>query len=430
MMNKSFAYIFLIVILFNSCNSNDSNIITVKAIYTDFVEKLDVAGTVQSVNVMSIVAPRIPVSSMTVAYLADDGSTVRRGDTICILSAPEILSRLETYTTDLEKLMADSKKLVADNALALSMLEVQIDNNKAQLELNSLDSIQQKFAPPLNQKLIKLELDKALVEKNKLKKKYESLKRISIADNMRMRSRISQSENIIQMTKMQVNSLFLLSPIDGMIMHVVAPQMIFMSSSGMGVLGGNIEVNSSVWSNMAVLQVPDLSKMQISIEVAEADFKRIEKGQKVRIKVEAANDLVTTGSVLKKAPVGKKSQSESQVKIYEVVVSVDSLHQFMTPGLSAKCNIMISEVKDTIVVPAISIFRQDSAKIVYVSDGNKFIPVIVETGLSNSSETIISSGLNGTEIIALTEPLFNMRKKITNPKTHKVLTPDSLKTLD
>ena len=54
MMNKSFAYIFLIVILFNSCKSNDSDIITIKAIYTDFVEKIDAAGTVQSVNVPAI----------------------------------------------------------------------------------------------------------------------------------------------------------------------------------------------------------------------------------------------------------------------------------------------------------------------------------------------------------------------------------------
>ncbi len=93
------------------------------------------------------------------------------------------------------------------------------------------------------------------------------------------------------MMQQQLNSLSILSPIDGMIMHVVSPTMMFMSSEGMGTLGGKIEEGSSVWSNMGLLQIPDLNKMQVSVEVPESDYKRIKEEQNVQIWVDAAADL-------------------------------------------------------------------------------------------------------------------------------------------
>lgn len=405
-------YSFLIAIFLSGCSGKIPNILIYELKRGEFSEKIFAPGTIQAVNTISVVAPRVPVMTMTVAHLVPDGAIVKKGDTVAIVAAPEIVSRLETYEDDLEKLQADAKKLEADNAMNLSLLETQIDNNNAQVELKSLDSVQQKFAPPLNQRLYKLELEKAMVEKNKLKKKFESLKKISDSDLRKMKSRIMQSENMIQMVKLQINSLTLVAPSDGMVMHVVAPTMMFMSMSGMGVLGGKIEEGSSVWSNGMVLQIPDLNKVQVAVEVPEGDYKRIEKGQKVRIQVDAASELKTTGSVLKKSPVGRQSQNESTVKSYEVIVSVDSCHLLMTPGLSAKCNIIVNEVLDTLVLPTIAIFKQDSTKIVYVSEGDKFVPVTVETGLSNSSETIVSKGLTGTESVALTEPPFNLIKKV------------------
>ena len=76
----------------------------------------------------------------------------------------------------------------------------------------------------------------------------------------------------------------------------------------------------------------------------------------------------------------------------------------MKPGLSASCEITLKEAKDTLFVPTLAIFERDSAKVVYVKGKENFIPVKVETGFSGSSYTIISSGLNGDEIIALSEP--------------------------
>ena len=128
--------------------------------------------------------------------------------------------------------------------------------------------------------------------------------------------------------------------------------------------------------------------------------------------VDAAEKLLTTGSINRKSLIGRTAQrySDVKVKFYEVIIDIDSCHSEMKPGLSADCQITIKEAIDTVFVPTLAIFEKDSSKVVYVKEKENFIPVKVDVGLSGSSHTIISSGLKGDEIIALSEPSSNLIK--------------------
>lgn len=406
---------FLLVLCFalSGCNQKSEPTVTINLKRSDFVERIKSSGTIQAVNVISISAPRVNASTMTVIFLAKNGSFVKKGDTVCILSANDLLTIRESFRSMNETAMADLQKLEATNALDMSVLEAKVETNKAQLEISMLDSVQKKFAPPVKQQLIALELEKSQIEQNKLLKQLGAMKKIDASELASLRSRIKMNENRMQMFTDQIKSLTLLSPADGLAMHVESPILMFMSSQGMGTLGGKIEEGSSVWSNMGLLQIPDLKEMQVTVEVAEADYKRIEKGQRVDIQIDAANNLFTTGKVKRKNLVGKQNQKQSAVKTYEVIVSVDSCHSKMTPGMSASCDFLINEIKDTIVVPTIAVFEKDSSKYIYVASEDKFIAVNIETGPANSTETIVSKGLSGNETISLMEPSHKMIKKST-----------------
>jgi hypothetical protein len=182
---------------------------------------------------------------------------------------------------------------------------------------------------------------------------------------------------------------------------------------------------------MTVLQIPDRREMQVMVEVPEADYKRIEEGQKVLIKINAANKLKTTGTVKKKTLMGQtnrfQDETQSKIKTYEVIVKVDSCHNLMTPGLSADCDIVINSVRDTLVIPTSAVFQVDSTKVVYVATDGKFFPVTIETGLTNSSETIVSKGLSGSEIVALVEPPHNLIQKSVKERKAKTVINDKPK---
>jgi HlyD family secretion protein len=427
-MKGAFFVIFLFISLLLSCKSKkELNIITFQLHKSDYLENITVPGTIQAVVNFPVMAPRSMFGQMTVLRLAADGANVKKGDTICVLTVQELESMYNEMKNTNEKLAAELKKTEADNEFNSSLLEAQLATSDVQLKISSLDSLQMKFATEVQQKLLALEMKRAQIEKQKIEKKLAATRIIGQTGIRQMNSRIIQQKAKVQQFEDQIKSMTIIAPRDGIVMRTEAPRMMIMGSGGSGSFGGPIREGTvlSPFSNSPVLQFPDLSKMQVSAEVAEADFKKIEKGQKVFISVDAAKKLTTTGKVNRKSLMGKTAQrwSDSKVKFYEVIMDVDSCHLKMKPGLSAECRIILKEVLDTVFVPTLAIFERDSSKVVYVKKKDKFIPVKVGTGLSGSSHTIITNGLKGDEIIALSEP----PNSLIRIETKKSESPDTVK---
>jgi multidrug efflux pump subunit AcrA (membrane-fusion protein) len=402
MLKHSHIFIILLICISLGCVKKKSNIVTYKLRHSDYLETIEAEGTVQAVNNSVVVTPRV-YSGLQVARLSKEGALVRKGDTICILAAPDLMNTFEQFKTELEKMEVSKDSLEANQAMQLSLLVAQVETNKAQMGISMLDSIQLKFAPVVKQKLINLEMEKVEIEKMKLEKKLAAQKKIANSELSQIGSRIMMQKNRIQMFQSQINSLYIISPSDGYVIHAEMPT--FYTSGG-STIGGKIEEGSKVFNSMPLLQIPDIGKMQVSVEVLEADYKKINNDQKVVIKIASVTNLETTGKIIRKSLATKNRDQKSQIKSYEVIISVDSCDSCMRPGLSASCRIIINEVKDTIVVPSAAIFAKDSTKIVYVSKDHKYIPVPIETGVSNSSESIVSKGLIGNETIALMEPPY------------------------
>jgi HlyD family secretion protein len=401
----------LFTILLLSCNSRkDTSVITYKLNKADYIEQISIAGTVQAVVNLPVLPPRSMFGQTSVVRLAADGAFVKKGDTICVLTVPEIETKRLEMTTSIETLEAGLKKTEADNQLKIALLEAGLATSEAQLKISSLDSLRMKYATEVEKKLLGLEMKKVLIEKQKAEKKLAASKMIGATEIRQMKARIMQEKTRAQSMTDLISSMTIIAQRDGIVMRTESPTYWIMGSSGISKMGGPITEGSVLFMGTPVLQFPDLSKLQVSAEVQEADFKKIEKGQAVLISVDAAKKLTTTGKINRKSLMGRTAQrySDSKVKFYEVIIDIDSCHSKMKPGLSADCEITLKVAKDTIFVPTLAVFERDSARVVYVLVKENFIPVKVGTGLSGSSYTIITSGLKGDEIIALSEPPNNL----------------------
>jgi HlyD family secretion protein len=403
-------FLLIALLLLNCTRKRDSGVLTIQLGKSDYTEKINVSGTVQAVVNLPVLAPGRMMGQMTVARLAEDGAFVKKGDTICVLAVPELEVMYIQTLNSIETLEAELKKTEADNQLNIALLEAQLATSEAQLKISSLDSLRMQFATEVNRKLLELEMKKVLIEKQKAEKKLAARKLIGQTEIRQMNARIMGEKAKAQTMSDQVKSLTIIAQRDGVVMRTESPVFYIMGPQGIGRLGGKINEGSVLFINTPVLLFPDLSKMQVSAEVQEADFKKIEKGQKVFIEIDAAKKLETTGIINRKSLMGRTAQrySDSKVKFYEVIIDIDSCHLKMKPGLSATCEITLQEARDTLFVPTLAIFERDSNKVVYVKKKNNFIPVKVETGLSGSSHTIITKGLKGDEIIALSEPPGNL----------------------
>jgi multidrug resistance efflux pump len=399
--------VLLFCILISSC-SNDpgSSVMTFRLEKSDYIEKINVHGTVEAVSNSPVLPPQRG-GQMTVVKLVQDGAYVKKGDTLCVLSNAEMESTYRTNLSEIEKSEAALKKTEADHRLNIALLEAQLLSSEAQLKISYLDTLKMKYAPEAQQKLLALQIQKAEIEKDKINKKLAASRKIAEAEIRQKGLQIMQMKLQAQSTASTLNSMVLIAQHEGMVQRAEGNEIRLMSSRGSGVFGGPVrEGTVIIITSFPVLQFPDLSRMQISAGVSESEFRKVEKGQRVVITIDAAGKIMTTGRVNRKSLASSLAQrySNTKVKSYEVIIDIDSCHNLMKPGLSADCEIILAEEKETFFVPSVSIFERDSLRVVYVKGRRKFDPVEVKTGKAGSSFTIIAAGLKGGEDIALNEP--------------------------
>lgn len=403
----------LIVLIIASCQPDQKTVITSVLERKDFSEKIFGTGTLQSANNNIITTPRIPSNSIKVIYLGEEGTQVQAGDTVCILEAIDIQNQFDQHEEGLEKLNADLIKLEASNAFELALLNATLEEFKASKRLSKLDSLQMLFSSKEKSQIKILEEKINEIQQQKVIRRMEAQNRINEQSVRALNSQIIQKKQIIQQTQDLIDQLVLKAPAPGLLLYATMPSRISISSNGeMTTSGGeNITVGIQARMDMPLILLPDLDSMQIVLMLQEAEYKRIQKGQRVLIQPEAQADLSTTGTVKSKSLSSQPLAYRYKVKSYKVVIDIDSLDNHFLPGLSTNCELIVQDINDTIVAPSIAIFESDSLKYIYVERDGYFEKQLIETGTSNPSETIVTKGLIGNETIALMEPPINLIRR-------------------
>ena len=155
---------------------------------------------------------------------------------------------------------------------------------------------------------------------------------------------------------------------------------------------------------MPVLNIPDLSEMKVTFKASEINYKRISVDNKVEMTFDAMPGNKAYGKIRMKAPVGQPIARGSKVKMFEIEASIDSFDVIPEPGLSAQCKIFLQEVNDTIVVPQISIFEEDSLSVVYAKTNKSFERREIEIAEKSQKYAVVKAGLNGDECVSLIKP--------------------------
>jgi multidrug efflux pump subunit AcrA (membrane-fusion protein) len=386
--------VLLLTGLIYSCSQGGEfeSIVTSQLERKDYLDMVTVTGTLDAIQTHSYGCPGI-WEDVTIIYLIPEGSMVSPGDTLCLLKAPEVENQYLQAVNELESAQAEYNKSAADLALQYLVLESQVRNIEATTEISRLDSVQMEFTSPSSRKIIELELQKAELEKDITLKKLNFLKQINESELQKMKLRIKQCENRLDQAESKLNKLAVTSTVEGCVIYEK------LWTSGIKVREGDI-----TWGNMPLVKIPDLESMQVKLVVSEADYKRLAKEQTMEIRVDAFPEIKLSGKVKSKAPVGRPVKEKSTVKVFDVTASLDSASLSFKPGLGVTCQVLVQSIPDTVVVPMVSIFDEDSTKVVFVAEKMKFFRREVSVANYNNKEAIVKPGLSGTETVALMKP--------------------------
>jgi HlyD family secretion protein len=168
----------------------------------------------------------------------------------------------------------------------------------------------------------------------------------------------------------------------------------------------DIKAGDTMKSGTALCTVFDLSYLQLVLNVDELDIKKVQPGQSVTIKADAAPGETFTGVVTK---VNINGTTQNGVTSYPVTIKIENTSGLL-PGMNVDATLVVEELKDVITVPVSAVVRNNFVYVQSSEAGKQpsqpgvpagFTAVEVTLGASNDDSIVVTGGLKEGDVIAV-----------------------------
>ena len=322
---------------------------------TQFVEA---SGTINPVNTVSVGST---VSGLIKDIYVDYNSQVKKG---------QILAQIDPATFE----------------ATVKQNEAQIANAQANLaKLQAIAEYDQK-----TYQRYKNLYEKNFVARSELDQAYSTYKS-DLAQIASARAQISQYHASLQTAKTNLGYTKIIAPVDGTVISREID------------LGQPVAASFQAPELFTIAQ--DLTKMQIEVNVSEADIGKVKEGQDVKYTLDGYADSIFEGKVTQ---VRLASTNTSNVVTYSVIVDVANDDLKLKPGMTANVSIITDKSENVLCAPTTALkFTPNTDGTKYKTKGiwimKKRTPerITIETGASDDARTeIISDKIKeGTKVI-------------------------------
>lgn len=160
-------------------------------------------------------------------------------------------------------------------------------------------------------------------------------------------------------------------------------------------------IGTSVSANSTVVEMADLTQLEIQTSIGQADVAAVKDGQSANLTFDARPGETFTGTVRSVVP---KKASTSGAVTYTVFVSVDKAPAGLLPGMTADADIIVAERKNVLILPRRSIRATANATVnLSVVQNGRTTSRSVKLGLVGDQNVEIVSGLQEGDQVVTTQ---------------------------
>ena len=166
------------------------------------------------------------------------------------------------------------------------------------------------------------------------------------------------------------------------------------------VLSRQVDAGDFVESGATLLEVGDLSTLEVTVQVSELDIARLSVGQSAQVKLDAfPNGNVISGQVTRISPVADPTS-----RLIPVQVTMPNPDGRVGSGLLARVQLTPSQ-QARVIVPASALAVGEKESMVFVIEGSgdqaKAVGRPVKTGERNQDQVEILSGLAPDDVFVV-----------------------------
>jgi len=389
--NKTVMFVIFLVMLLPSCNRNGKfQSHTVKR--GPFHISVHAVGRLQSSASTYIGSPYIPrYWNFTISFMAPEGKEVKRGDAILRFDTKELQEKmqlkkteLDTARKELEKIQLNEQELVA--AIELELAEAAVNTGKSRRKAEQPEE----FLAMNEVKKAKLDLDLAIINE---KLCTSRLKNQRVGMNTRIRTqenKILKLEKEVDQLEQSITKMNVQAPRDGMLVY------------GVDWRGEKKAVGDSCWLGDIIMELPDLSQMEVALVIPEPQAGKVKVGLPVEVRLDSNPDLVFKGNIKSLGRIFRTKSPEQPAIVFDAVSTIDNPDPgMMRPGMAAGVDIMVDQKEGVLQIPENALLYLEQGVCVWEKTGFGKNVVPVSIGARSGGMVEILSGLSEGDVILI-----------------------------
>ena len=361
----------------------------------DFDVLLAIPGELKAVNSVTMAAPDIE-GQIKVTSVIEEGARVEEGDVLIELDRVELEKSLASGKSQLEvaRTKIDQKRAQLD--VRLADLENNVTSARLSLEKAKLRLTDSETVPRVERESARLDVEEFTLSVVRSKASLESARLEGVAELQLLNLEAEEAESDVETLRDNLEKCIITAPSAGL---VILP------SIWKG--GGSrspVSVGDTLWAGSTMLELPDLSEMEIEAWVHEVDAARVAEDQPVTIVIDAYPDPPHAGKVKKVADLAVQRDRSSKVKYLKVKVAIDETVPSMKPGMTVRTEVLLETVPDVLSVPLEAVFYEDGEPYVFTEGLRSWSRAPIALGTKNDTHVVITEGLEEGARVALIDP--------------------------
>lgn len=163
---------------------------------------------------------------------------------------------------------------------------------------------------------------------------------------------------------------------------------------GATVTGGMIMGESDTSGGKQCMQIADLSKMKVTVQVGEKDIAKIAVGQNANVTYPAFPDIVSQGTVTAIASVANSDSNYGSNSVtFNVDILIEAPDARLKPGMTAEVSVVTEQLDDVVMVPTIALMTEDGehyyVNVATDDEGKQTRRVKVTVVTQNDNEAVV-----------------------------------------
>jgi HlyD family secretion protein len=357
-------------------------------------------GEIVGLETVPVPTPSTRAGTLKLAWLIPEGTMVSSGDAVVKFDSTDTLLQLEQQNNTLNQNLENTK--ITTGTQQLNDKSALIDRTQAEMDYQ----YSMRVKPEDETIFSKWDILDAQINATFAKARIDNLaakakvtKRVNKSQLQVQAIQRNRAQGEVTLIQQQLASMELRSPAQGLLLYRRDRRK-------------DPQIGDSCQAGQVLVEVVDLNALQARIYVLEKEAGNLTKGKQVTIQLDALPDKEFHGEVRTASSVAAALERNSPLKYFTCDVTIRDAGEYLRyikPGMALLARVILEKYESCFVVPASALTEKGNDILVYIKQGDTFVPRTVQIGFGKHGQATILSGVNEKELIALRNP-FEVRK--------------------